>query len=62
MHIHNHPEIFPPEKGYRAGMAMVEPERFPQIAEALLSRGYNEEQMQGILGHNNLRVASQVWR
>jgi membrane dipeptidase len=56
------PDLFPPEQGYRAGLAMIEPERIPQIAEALLKRGYSEAQVQGILGHNNLRVAKQVWK
>ena len=56
-----HPDIWPPEKGYGAGVAMVEPERFSVIAEALLKKGYRETDVQGILGHNNLRVAKRVW-
>jgi len=56
------PDIFPPEKGYRAGLAMIEPERIPVIAEALLKRGYSEADVQGVLGHNHLRVARQVWK
>ena len=40
----------------------VEPERFPDIAEGLLRLGYSEAQVQGILGHNNLRIAQAVWR
>jgi membrane dipeptidase len=56
------PDLYPPGKGYRFGTAMVEPERFPVIAEALLKRGYGEAHVQGILGHNNLRVARQVWK
>lgn len=60
--VRNRPDAFPPEKGYRAGIAMIEPERFPVIAEALLKRGYCEADVQGILGHNNLRVARHVWR
>jgi membrane dipeptidase len=59
-HIRSRPDIFPPEKG--SGIKMIEPERIPQIAEALLARGYAEAHVQGILGHNNLRVARQVWR
>jgi len=61
-HVRAHPDIWPPEKGYGAGVAMVEPERFPIICEALLKRGYSETDAQGILGHNNLRVARQVWK
>jgi membrane dipeptidase len=60
--IRSHPDLYPPEKGYGAGMAMIEPERFPEIAEALSSRGYTDPEVQGILGHNNLRVARQVWK
>jgi membrane dipeptidase len=61
-HIRTRPDVFPPEKGYRAGVAMVEPERIPAIAAGLLRRGYSEAQVQGILGNNNLRVARQVWK
>lgn len=61
-HVRARPDLFPPYKGYGAGMAMIEPERIPHIAEALLVRGYNDSQVQGILGHNNLRIARQVWR
>lgn len=60
--IRSRPDTFPPEKGYGSGIALVEPERFPVIAEALLRRGYRDEDVQGILGHNNLRVAERVWR
>ena len=57
------PDIFPPEKGYdAANFPMVEPERIPKIAEGLLAMNYSDNQVQGILGHNNLRVADQVWK
>lgn len=55
------PDLYPPEKGYQTGTALVEPERFPLIAQALLARGYAENEVQGILGHNNLRLARAVW-
>lgn len=61
-YIKARPDIFPPEKGYADGMAMIEPERIPVIAEALLKRGLSEVQARGIIGDNNLRVARQVWR
>jgi membrane dipeptidase len=61
-YFRNRPEIWPAEKGYGAGMTMVEPERFPAIAEVLLRKGYQESEVQGILGHNNLRVAREVWK
>jgi membrane dipeptidase len=61
--LRTRPDLYPPEKGYGNGsMAMIEPERFPEIAEALSSRGYADAEVQGILGHNNLRVAKQVWK
>lgn len=56
------PDIFPPHKGYSAAMAMIEPERIPLIAEGLLSRGYSDAHVRGVMGENNLRVARQVWR
>jgi membrane dipeptidase len=61
-YLRAHPEIFPPEKGYGDAMAIVEPERFPKIAEGLLKMGYTDGQVQGVLGENNLRVATKVWR
>lgn len=61
-YVRARPDNYPPEKGYGAGIAMIEPERFPVVAEALLKRGYRETDVQGIMGHNNLRVAKQVWR
>ena len=61
-YIRARPDIFPAKGGFRAGIAMVEPERLLAIAEGLLKRGYRDEHVQGILGHNNLRVAREVWR
>ena len=57
------PDIFPSEKGYSAtDFPLVEPERIPLIAEGLVRMGYSDVDVQGILGHNNLRVARQVWK
>jgi membrane dipeptidase len=53
--------MFPALRDFGA-YAQVEPERFPEIAEGLLRLGYSEPEVQGILGHNNLRVARTVWR
>jgi membrane dipeptidase len=61
-YVRDNPEMFPPEKGYKAGIRMVEPERIPMIADALLKQGYRESDVNGILGLNNLRVARAVWR
>jgi membrane dipeptidase len=56
------PETFPPELGYGAGIKMVEPERIPAIAEALLASGWSDDDLAGFLGANNLRVARAVWK
>ena len=56
------PGLYPPEKGYGEGIKMIEPETIPLIAEELLKRGYQETHVRGILGKNNFRVASEVWR
>ena len=61
-YLRSRPDLFPPDKGYAAGIEMIEPERIPKIAEALLDRGYNESQVQGILGGNHLRIARTVWK
>jgi membrane dipeptidase len=61
-YLKKHPEKFPEEARKPGGYTQVEPERFPVIAEELLKRGYSEVDVQGIMGHNNLRVARQVWK
>jgi membrane dipeptidase len=61
-YVTSSPHIFPPELGYGAGIRMVEPERIPVIAEALLASGWSDDDLEGFLGANNLRVARQVWK
>lgn len=61
-YLRKHPEKFPEEARKPGGYTQVEPERFPVIAEELLKRGYSEVDVQGIMGHNNLRVARRVWK
>jgi membrane dipeptidase len=61
-YVQKHPEKFPADVRKPGGYRQVEPERFPVIAEALLKKGYREADVQGILGHNNLRVAREVWK
>jgi membrane dipeptidase len=56
-----HPETYPPAK-YPQGLAMMEPERIPELAEGLLRRGYGAQQVRNIFGGNHLRVARQVWK
>lgn len=61
-YVTSSPQTFPPELGYGAGIRMVEPERIPAIAEALLASGWSGADLEGFLGANNLRVASAVWK
>lgn len=58
------PETFPAELGYHPGMKMpmVEPERLPEIGQALLDRGYGEGAVAAIFGGNLMRLAGQVWK
>ena len=61
-YIRANPDTFPLGAGRSDLYRQVEPERLPSIAERLLQLGYSDRDVQGILGHNNLRVARQVWR
>jgi membrane dipeptidase len=57
-----HPESYPLINGTVPRTAMIAPESLPAIAEGLIDIGYTDAQVQGALGHNNLRVARQVWK
>jgi membrane dipeptidase len=61
-YVNAHPESFPPEMRKVGAYTQVEPERFPAIAIGLMERGYSDADIQGILGHNNLRVAEHCWK
>lgn len=39
----------------------AQPEQVPELTDLLLTRGYSEQQVHGILGDNWLRVATRVW-
>ena len=41
---------------------LVSPEEAPRLTQALIDRGYGEDDIRGILGGNFLRVAEQVWK
>ena len=60
-YVKDHPDVFPPEKGYRAGIEMVAPEQMPEIVEQFKVRGYSDTTINRILGQNLMRVARQVW-
>ena len=56
-----HPESYPPDQ-YPDGLAMMAPEQLPEIADALLQKGYSEAATRKILGENHLRIAREVWK
>jgi membrane dipeptidase len=53
---------FPNGLGYQSGVKMVEPERLPEVAEALMAKGYDADSLAKILGGNLLRVARTTWK
>jgi membrane dipeptidase len=56
-------ETFPDDFGYTLdNFDFVEPERLPSITEALIDRGFSDEDIRAILGGNFLRVAETCWR
>jgi membrane dipeptidase len=55
-------EWWPPGNEYDLdALEIVPPERFPEITEALLERGYAVEDVRRILGGNMVRVARASW-
>jgi membrane dipeptidase len=56
------PTLFPPGIDPQAGVPMLEPEAFGEIAEGLARDNLTDEQIRGILGHNWLRIATEVWK
>jgi membrane dipeptidase len=61
-YIRNNPQLFPAEAGYTGGVRMVEPERIPLIVDQLLAAGWSDNQVKGLLGANNYRLAAAIWR
>jgi len=56
------PTLFPAGLDAAAGIPMIEPEAYGEIAEGLARDNLTEEQIRGILGHNWLRIATEVWK
>lgn len=49
-------------RGYpRPPWADVKPETLPELVDAMLRRGYAEDDVKGVLGENFLRVAAENW-
>ncbi|HKF72723.1 MAG TPA: membrane dipeptidase [Stellaceae bacterium] len=69
LHVHKPNQLFTrsreywPERQYPdSGTGYVPPEEVPRLTQALLDRGYGEQDVRGILGGNFLRVAETVWK
>jgi membrane dipeptidase len=60
--VQRNPDKFPAALRQPGSYLQVEPERIPFIAEGLLAMRYSDSDVQAIMGHNNLRVARQVWK
>jgi len=61
-HIRNYPGSYPPGTSSARDIAMVEPEAMSAIVEGLCRDGLTDGEIQGVLGGNLLRLASQVWK
>lgn len=53
---------WPAGYGYEPGIRYLEPEALPRVVDLLQARGWNDEDLRGMLGGNFMRVAGQVWR
>ena len=60
--IANEPELFPEEYTKWGPIGFIEPEVTITVEGALLERGYPQEAVDGILGGNFRRVATEVWQ
>ena len=60
--IRLNPTLFPAGLDAAAGIPMIEPEAYREIAEGLARDNLTDEQIRGILGHNWLRIATEVWK
>ncbi|HEY4161831.1 MAG TPA: dipeptidase [Dongiaceae bacterium] len=57
-------KFWPAGRGYenRGNFKDASPEQLPQLTEALLDRGFSEDNVRGIMGGNFLRLAREVWK
>ncbi|MBM3583012.1 MAG: membrane dipeptidase [Alphaproteobacteria bacterium] len=57
-----HPDYWPVSEYPGGSVGFVPPSQLPEITATMLTRGFSEVEVRGILGENFLRLASQVWR
>jgi len=60
-YVAEHPDVFPPEKGYRAGLDFMGPDKLPEVVQIFGERGYSDATIGKIMGLNLVRVAKEVW-
>lgn len=53
--------VWPADYGYHPGIRFFAPDDLPRLTDALLGRGYADDDVRAILGGNWMRVAEQVW-
>ena len=57
------PEIWPAGQGYDTpNLQFAAPEQLPELAETLLGRGWDEDDVRAVLGGTFRRVAAEVWK
>jgi membrane dipeptidase len=62
--LRDHRDTFPAGFGYREFFPhkFASPAQLPEVTEALIDRGYSDDDVRAIMGGNFYRVASHVWR
>lgn len=55
-------DFWPSGNGYERTLAFMAPDTLPRVAELLLTRGFSEGEVRGVLGKNLLSLAQRVWK
>lgn len=56
------PYYWPKSNGYESVVSCLDVRHLPEVAEALITVGFNREEITGILGGNFRRIAERVWK
>ena len=60
--VPDHRSYWPARQYPDKGTDCLQPESFPSLTQALIDRGYKDEDVRGIIGGNFFRLAKQVWK